>query len=148
MTNTTQLRILREASRVTDPKHQLELVMMADDLLDAGYEFGVVADAIQLHTQGNVSRRERLRQALDIMRAWPEDTLELAKRYGADWHALREPARWWRMRKVERNEVVAFVHQFVARKGRWPTTDELRRRFGYAAGHKGPGEAPGQEGLL
>jgi DNA-binding transcriptional MerR regulator len=149
---TTQLQLLherrKEARRVGDPKQMLELLDMAEVLLDAGFALENVAQALRFPAQGNVTSEKRLREALDINRAWPEEALLVARKYRADWHALREPARWWRNGDVEREEIVGFAVAFVDRKGRWPRTDEMRTRFGKASGHKGPGDAPGQEALL
>lgn len=141
-----QLRMLREASRVGDTRQMLERLDMAEDLLDNGFAFSEVAEAINLPVQGNVTPEGRLREALDISRAWPEPALEVARELGADWHALREPARWWRNGIVERDEVASFALEFAARKKRWPRTDEFRRRFGFADGHKRV--ADGQESLI
>lgn len=120
---------------------------MAVVLLEEGLPFTAVANAIDLPVQGNVSRDKRLREGMEIRNFWPEGALRSAKQYNPPWHALREPARWWRTRQVEREEVIEFTSEFILRKARWPSIDEFRRRFGKAPTNRAPGDAPGQAEL-
>lgn len=144
------MRTLREAQRVGEARDLLALLDMAEELLKIGYSEEVVAAVLDWPTQGNVTPRDRLHEALAISQLWPEDALVVARKYRADWHAMFEPARWWRQGKVEREEVVDFALEYVAERKFWPRADDMRRRFGFASGHKTDSEnpPPGQEPLL
>lgn len=144
-----QLTMVRRAARVGAVKDVLAVADMADVLAEAGYRTEVIAEALGavIPTQGNVSAHDRLKQILDVTRAYTPEFLAMARGSQASWHALVEPARWWRQGDVEREAVEAFVTAFVERTGKWPRPDDMRRRFGFAPGHKGPGDQEGQESL-
>lgn len=144
-----QLTMIRSAARVGSVEDVLAVADMAELLLDAGYEARTVAESLSsvIPTQGNVGPYDRLKQILEVTRAYTPDFLLTARKSGASWHALVEPARWWRQGDVQREEVEQFTLEFVERTGRWPRPDDMRRRFGYEPGHKGPGDQPGQESL-
>jgi hypothetical protein len=137
----------REAGRVGEAAHLLELVDIAACLLDDGFPSESVAEAIDFPVQGEVTKHERMEQALLIARAWTEGALLAARKYRADWHALLEPARWWEAGEIEREEMEEFAVDFCARHARWPRADDMRRRFGKTPGHRLPGEHEGQEVL-
>jgi hypothetical protein len=142
-----QMTMMRQARRVGDPRDVLALVDMAGVLMDAGYPQDAVADALQFPTQGNVTRDKRLREAMDIARAWPEELLLQARLTQAAWHALREPARWWRNGDLEREDVVAYVTTYLEQHGAWPRIDDLRRHYGFAVTHDRSEPMEGQDAL-
>jgi len=127
----------------------LELLDMAEVLVDAGFPVETVAEVLPIPHQGRITKLQRLQQMLDVANAWTPELLLLARKTDANWWALYEPAVWWRNGDVEREEVEGFAREYVERYGRWPRTDHWRRRFGHAPNHKSAGElTPGQETLL
>lgn len=142
-----QLTMARQTARVGEAEDVLLVADMADLLSEAGYETRTIAEALAalIPTQGNVGPYDRLKEILDVTRAYTPEFLVWARKLkGVPWHSLREPARLWRNGEVEREEVESFVRKFVERRGKWPRVDDMRRRFNLAPGHKGPGDQPGQ----
>lgn len=142
-----QLRWGREARRVAEPGAMLTLLDMAEVLIDAGYKGEEVVDALPWPEQGNISKWDRFQEAIDVASTLWDDTLERAKLYPPQWHALREPARWVRQQKVSNMDLLDFVVGFTERLGRWPSVDELRNQFGFVSGHKAAGDHPEQAKL-
>ena len=145
-----QLKLLREARRVGEAAHMLDLAEAAGVLRRAGWTSERIALLLRLPVQGGVTHEDRLAElfAVDTFLGQRDDALRIAARMGdADWHALVEPARWLHHGTVVWDDVEAFVRAHFERTGAWPKLDPLRRRFGYAPTHRLPGEQEGQEQL-
>lgn len=150
MSHQGQLTMLRRAARVGEAEDVLVVADMAEALLELGYTMRGTAEALAniIPTQGNVTAHDRLKEILDVTRAYtPEFLLFVRRLKGVAWHSLREPARAWRNREIEREEVEQFMRDFVERTGRFPRPDDMRRLLGKAPGHKGPGDQKGQGSL-
>lgn len=145
-----QLTMLRRTARVGAAEDVLVVADMAEGLLELGYTTRGVAEALAavLPTQGNVSAHDRLKELLDVVRAYtPEFVLFARKHPGAAWHLLREPARWWREGKVEREDVEAWFQGYVKAEGHWPKIDTLRHRYGFAPTTKRQADQGALEGV-
>lgn len=146
--STYQERMFTVRKRVGSPGEGLLIMDMAQDLLDLGYSHEQVAEGLHLPGEDAIPSVERLRQGLDIVNAWPEDVLDLARQHGAPWHTLYEPAVAWRLEQVEREEMVAFARDTCNTAGRWPYVREWRKVLGKATNRGLPGEGAGQGALL
>lgn len=146
-TTQQQMTMLRSARPVGEVAELLAAGDAAELLIEAGYPLDLTARmlAAAIPTQGNVTPEDRLREILNVVQAWPRASLLKAREAGASWHALVEPARWWRRGEINGMDMVRFADEVLASTGRWPRPDAFRRRFGYEPGHKGPGDVPGQE---
>lgn len=142
-----QLTMARQATRVGEAEDVLMAADMAELLTDAGYTVRATAEALAavIPTQGNVTPHDRLKEILDVTRAYTPEFLVWARKLkGVSWSSLYEPARAWRNHEIEREAVEHFMRDFVARTGRFPRPDDMRRLLGKAPGHKQPGDEPGQ----
>ena len=126
-----QMRMIRAARRIEDPMKLLVQLDMAALLMDAGYPMDAVAECLDLEIQGNVSKLERLREALRIERLWPEDLRFEARQHGASWSVLYEAAMAWENKRVERETVVGYVRHMLKTEMRWPDVNEMRKVCGY-----------------
>lgn len=89
----------------------------------------------------------RLDERARVLAYWPPELIEPIRQgivEAPPWRLLLDPTAW---ADVSREDVADYVYDFLER-GRWPSIDGIRRRFGRVSNHRGPDENPAQDALL
>lgn len=89
----------------------------------------------------------RLAERARVLDYWPNDLIAAVRDGFVEappWRLLLDPTAW---NDVDPREVHEFV-RYSWERGRWPSIDGLRRRFGRVSNHRGPDEVPEQVSLL
>lgn len=149
-----QQTFLRQQRRVAaSAVEAMDTIEAVEALLDYGFSVEKVGGLLrgQLHAQGNVSVADRVREARDMGSFMTEELRFYARRGGAVWHAMLEPAQDWAAERLEREDFLRRVKEYMEAPrshGAWPSVSLIRSWYGKAPTRRRRGDTPGQETLV